>query len=123
MGVDQEYFNWLGLIAVSVSVPASACALLASCVHKANIVAIVVLLNTLLALTSANEILSQVAGDALVMLLGLIVALVGTTIAPVHQVVVCASVSACVLISTLPATVVLAFDTDPVALSTQTPPI
>lgn len=106
-----------------MSDPAAAVALLTIANHKANIVDIVVLLNTLLALTSANEILSQVAGDALVILLGFIVALVGTTIAPVHQVVVCASVSACVLISTLPATVVLAFDTDPVALSTQAPPI
>lgn len=81
-----------------MSDPAAAVALLTIANHNANIVAIVVLLNTLLALTSANEILSQVAGDALVILLGFIVALVGTS-GHTLQVSVCASVSACVDIS------------------------
>ena len=106
-----------------MSDPAAAVALLTIANHKASIVAMVVLLNTLLALISANEILSQVAGDALVILLGFIVTFVGTTVAQVHQVVVWASVSACVLISTLPAVVVSALTTLHVALVLQAPAI
>lgn len=84
---------------------------------------IVLLPSTPLALVSLNENLSSLLGTIVVILLGFIVALVGTSVAQLQPVAVLASVSACVLISTLPATVVLAFDTDPVALSTQAPPI
>lgn len=48
----------------------------------------VVLLNLLLLLTSAKEILSHVAGAVDVMLFGFIVALVGTIVAHVHHVAV-----------------------------------
>lgn len=81
------------------------------------------LLKTLLALTSANDILSPVANVAVVILFGFIVALVGVSDAPVHPVAVPASVSACVLISTLPAVVVSALTTLHVALVLQAPAI
>jgi len=82
-----------------------------------------VLFKALLADISAKLSLSQVAGVAEVMLLGFMVAGVGVNKAPVHPVVVPASVSAWVAISTLPATVVLALTTDPVALVLRAPAI
>lgn len=80
-----------------------------------------VLQRALLAEISAKDILSQTAGVVVVILLGFNVDAVGTNIAHDHHVAVCASVSACVAISTTHFVVVLALDED--VLVAQAPPI
>lgn len=72
--------------------PACASAFVASGLHVSTIVCIVALHNTLLADTSAKEILSHTAGVVAVILFGFIVAFVGTSVAPVSHVVVPATV-------------------------------
>lgn len=65
-----------------------ASALVASGLTVSTAVCMVVLLNLLLLLISAKEILSPVAGAVDVILFGFIVTLVGTTVAHVHHVAV-----------------------------------
>ena len=79
LGSGQKYFfSCAGVTDCVVPVPVLASALVASGLAVSTNVCIVVLLNLLLLLISAKEILSPVAGVADVILFGFIVALVGT---------------------------------------------
>lgn len=86
--IQAKFLKCNGVMDCVVPVHVITSALVASGLAVSTAVCMVVLLNLLLSLISAKEILSPVSGAADVILFGFIVALVGTTVAHVHHVAV-----------------------------------